>query len=461
VKKRQIILLSSLGLALAAALSYAQIRSYKAGDLGISPEAQALVQVFQSIKGQYLKDVDSAVLLRGAIGGMLGALDDPFTSYSTPEETKGDEEQLSGQFFGIGVLLKPVNADGTGSQAQSVYKDQPGAKAGLQPDDIFYKINGEDVSKLKPSQIVTKIRGPKGTKVKLEVLRAGSLFSFEATRDEIKLFAVTSEVLPNGVGYLSVNTFYNQQIFDQFDVALKKLKDAGVKKMILDLRDNGGGLLCAGTYIADRFLAKGNIVSLRDRTGHETLYGGLDGQCSSVAKPAAADYTGDLVVLVNKNSASASEIVAGALQDLGRAKIIGETSYGKGVAQTVFKVKDGGEVRLVNQEWLTPKGRAIQKKGITPDVMVEDTRYGKTFNIDGVGAKPGQKLTVLMGGERISLTADKDGSFKYTKLPPRPETSSVQGESKADLKGDAELKKALELLQMTANTAQAGKKPRG
>lgn len=446
MRKRTFIAALSMGMVVAVAIGYAQVRNFNAGSLGNSEEAQTLVQVYQAVQSQYLHKVDDATLLRGAIGGMLNSLDDPFTSYSSPEETQSDEQQLSGQFYGIGVLLKPTTSDGLGATAEVVYKGQPADQGGLRAGDILVKVNGEDITKLRLNQAVTKIRGPLGSQVQIEVLRDGSLFTFEMRRDEIKLYAVTSEILPDHLGYLSINTFYNQQIFDQLDQAVAQFKAAGVDRLILDLRDNGGGLLCAGTYVADQFLSRGTIVSLRDRSGKSHVMDSLGDQCPGTAKSSKTDFLGKMVVLVNQNSASASEIVAGALQDSKRATVVGDKTFGKGVAQTILKLRDGGEVRLVNQEWLTPSGRAIHQKGIEPDVSVADTRFGKVLNLDGIGAEPGEKITVSIGKEKIELTADKDGNFKYTRVPKRSEVSDKQGVAKVDLDGDAQLQKALTVL---------------
>ncbi|MBC7646931.1 MAG: PDZ domain-containing protein, partial [Pseudopedobacter sp.] len=240
------IVLVTLAVSSALALAYAQVGGrnllpLNAGSLGNSPEAQSLVQVYQAIKERYIKQVDDETLLRGAVNGMLASLDDKFTGYSTPEENKAGQEQLSGQFFGIGALLETVNADGTGTRIGQVYKNQPAARGGLQVGDVFTKIDGVDVSKLTLSKTRAKIVGKKDTQVKLEMLRGQTTFNFTLTRAEIKSFAVESSLLPNNVGYLAVNTFYNEKIFEQIDAGLAKLKAAGVKKLVLDLRDNGGG----------------------------------------------------------------------------------------------------------------------------------------------------------------------------------------------------------------------------
>jgi carboxyl-terminal processing protease len=180
-------------------------------------------------------------------------------------------------------------------------------------------------------------------------------------------------------------------------------------------------------------------VSLREREGKPQVYG--------QARNQASDYTGKLVVLVNKNSASASEVVSGALQDAGRATIIGEQTFGKGVAQIPVTLPDGGKVAIVNSAWLTPKGREIHKKGITPDIVVTDTRYTLPLNFTGGGATPGSKLTITVAGKPVTVTADKDGKFTYTGEVKRPERSSTQGEAVVDTQGDAILKRGIQALQ--------------
>lgn len=191
--------------------------------------------------------------------------------------------------------------------------------------------------------------------------------------------------------------------------------------------------------MADQFLASGPIVSLRERDQKAQVYG--------KARAQATDYTGKLVVLVNKNSASASEVVSGALQDNARATIIGEQTFGKGVAQIPVTLPDGGKVAIVNSAWITPKGREIHKKGITPDVVVKDTRFPVPLNFMGSGVQPGQKITLTVDGKPVTVTADKDGKFTYVGDLKHRDRSTVQGEAVLDRDNDAILKKALEVLK--------------
>ncbi len=438
-----------LGVTSTLAIGYAQLRSYQSStQTGGSAQEQTFREIYNAIKSEYLTPVEERKLWEGAISGMIGALNDQFTYYTPPEDNQFDQQELEGKFFGIGATLTPTNSDGTGASITELMLGMPAQQAGLQVGDKIVKVDGEDVSKLTLNNVVRKIRGAENTKVKLLIQRGTAELTFEITRKQITDYAIYTEILPGNVGYLQVRTFYNRQIFDQMDQAVKSMNDKKVSKLILDLRDNGGGLLCGGIYVADAFLSKGNIVSLKDRTGKETVPGNaFDSTCYGVAKAAKTDFTGKMVVLVNRNSASASEIVAGALQDNGRAQVIGEKTFGKGVAQDVISdLPDGGKLSLVSNEWLTPKGTSIHKKGITPDVAVEDNRFPKVVTLEGTGAAPGEKIKMTIGGKELELTADKDGKFTYTQVGERKQPNTANG-SRLDLTGDSILKKALEVLK--------------
>ncbi|GGJ21726.1 S41 family peptidase [Deinococcus roseus] len=435
-----------LGLTSTLAIGYAQLRSYQTmPSANATPQEQTFQEIYNAIKNEYLTPVEEKKLWEGALTGMIAALDDQFTYYTPPEDNEMDQQALEGKFFGIGATLTPTNSDGTGASITELLPGMPAQQVGLQIGDSIVKVDGADVTKLTLTKVVQKIRGAENTKVKLEIDRGGVPLTFEITRKEVIDYAVYSEILPGNVGYVQVRTFYNKQIFAQMDKAIKEMSDKKVSKLVLDLRDNGGGLLCGGIYVADAFLSKGNIVSLKDRTGRETAPGeAFDSNCFGSARASKTDYTGKMVVLVNRNSASASEIVAGALQDNDRAKIIGEKTFGKGVAQSVINdLPDGGKLALVSNEWLTPKGTSIHKKGITPDVLLEDSRFPKVVTLAGTGATAGEKIKVTIGGKELELTADKEGKFTYTQVAERKPTKEG---TRLDLEGDAILKKGLEVL---------------
>lgn len=426
-------------LAVTAAVAYAQISAYTPSNIGSTPTGKTFIEVLNDLNKYYLYPVDQEKLLRGAINGAIGSLDDEFTYYSEPANNQIDQQNLQGEFGGIGISLVAANADGTGGKVDNVYKDNPAAKAGVQIGDVFVKIGDKEVMTAKLDEIVKLVRGPVGSEISVTFARNGKPFVVKLKRDTIRIISVEETILPGNVGYIALNTFYNEKVIPQFRAAVADMKKKNVDKLILDLRDNGGGLLNAGVDVADQFMQSGPIVSLRDRDKNTEVYGKATKQNT--------DYTGKLIVLVNKNSASASEVVSGALQDTKRATIVGEQTFGKGVAQIPITLPDGGKVAIVANEWLTPLGRQIHKKGITPDVVVKDTRYTVPLNFTGGGAAPNTTLTITVDGKPVTVTADKDGKFSYTGEVKRPTRSSTQGEAVVDTQGDAILKKALELLK--------------
>ncbi len=426
-------------LAVTAAVAYAQMEGYSQTDLNKTPTGKTFLAVIDDLKKYYLYPIDETKLLRGAINGALGSLNNEFTYYKQPEDNAIDGEDLQGEFYGIGVQLVPANADGTGGKIDNVFKGGSASSAGVQIGDVFVKVGDTDVITSKLNDIVRLVRGINGTNVVVTFAREGKPYSVNMERQPVTIVSVEETLLPGNIGYIALNTFYNEKVSDQFRAAVADMKKKNVTKLILDLRDNGGGLLNAGVDVADQFLSKGTIVSLRDRNKKTQVFG--------AATNSKTDYTGKLMVLVNKNSASASEVVSGALQDDKRATIVGEKTFGKGVAQTPLNLPDGGKIAVVSNEWLTPLGRQIHKKGITPDVNVKDTRFVTPLNFLGSGLKSGEKITLTIAGKPVTVTADKDGKFTYTGEIKRPVRSTSQGEAVVDVKGDAILKKAIELLQ--------------
>jgi carboxyl-terminal processing protease len=406
-----------------------------------NPHGKALIETYEIIQEQYLEPVDKEradELLQGGISGVVGALDDPFTSYSPPRNAHIREEDVRGEFFGIGVQIAPANPDGTGAKIVNVFRGGPAFGAGLKTGDLIVEVDGEDVSERPLFDIVAKIRGPKDTKVTLGIKRKGAnaLLRFEIVRRKIEIVSVSKAMLPDGVGYVAIETFLNVKVIEQLRQAVAELKKQGATRLVLDLRDNGGGLLDQGCQVADAFIQRGVIVYTRDRRSTRAY-------CE--ASPRTI-WKGEMVVLVNGSSASASEIVAGAMQDTGRARVVGEQTFGKGVGQNVFTLANGGELTLVTFEWLTPKKRSIHEQGISPDVEVRDNRFPTPLAFEGLGAEPGAEVTLTTGGKTYTTTADEEGKFSFSEeLPPR-ELSDVQGEARVDVENDAILKKALELL---------------
>ena len=429
-----------VGLGALLALVYAQLPRPQAETFLQNPNGQALLEVYQRIQQDYLEPLSKEKLdklLEGAIGGMVQALEDPFTSYSPPQRSTLRQEDLRGEFFGIGATLSAANPDGTGAKIEGVMKGLPAQRAGLRAGDVILEVDGEDVTKLPLLDIVAKIRGREGTKVTLKVRREGvpTPLVFELIRERVEIVSVSSARIGD-VGYMALETFANFKVEDQLKQAIEELKAQGIKKLIFDLRDNGGGLLDQGCAVASAFLKEGPIVYTRTKNLTRVW-------CEATGRTL---WDGPMVVLVNGNSASASEIVAGALQDYGRAKVIGEKTFGKGVGQTPYTLANGGELTLVTFEWLTPKRRAINKEGITPDIPVKDTRFPTPFSFQGAGAPPGAEITVSLNGKAVKVKADQEGKFSYAEPQRQRPLPEDRGQAVLDLENDAILKRALEEL---------------
>lgn len=313
------------------------------------------------IDREFLGEADEEALTEGLYKGYLEALDDPYTVYYDKEETEEFNESVSGEFSGIGVLLSQNRETGTITMTQ-VYEDSPAAKAGLQDEDILYKVEGQEVSDLELSDVVNRIKGEKGTEVKITVLRGENAqeVTVTAVRDVVEKQTVETKMLEDGIAYMSVSEF-DAVTYDQYVAAFQELEKQDMKGLIIDLRGNPGGNLDTVCNMLDEILPEGLLVYTEDKNGEKEEY-----------KSDAKDRLDvPLAVLINGGSASASEIFAGAVQDYGKGTIVGTQSYGKGVVQKFYSLRDGTSVKITVSEYFTPKGRSINGKGITPDVEVE------------------------------------------------------------------------------------------
>ena len=439
--KRPLIVASLIAILLTTVVVQAQLSRDFAGEFLNTPGGRALVQTYGALKTGYLSDVDDETILRGAIRGMLEALDDTFSYYEDPRAAALTRETQTGQYEGIGATLTPLDRQsGKGVEILNVFRGSPAQQAGIRAGDVFLEVDGVDVSTYTTSEVAQVVRGPGGTSVSILMLRPGAPepLRFDIVRSTIDYVVVSSALIDGDVGYLKIATFANQLLFDQLIEAIARLQVDGAKAFVLDLRDNGGGFLNLGIMVADEFLAEGDIVFQRAR--------GVTQRLASANPHGLVEEP--LVVLVNRNSASASEIVAGALQDNGRALVIGERTFGKGVGQSVVSLADGGQLAYVSFEWLTPSRRSITAEGIEPDLLVTDTLRGQTISVDGRGGEVGQVITIVIDGVEVGTTeVAEDGTFSFLTLGRRPLLSEVQGEALIDLANDAVLAEAIAALR--------------
>lgn len=433
------ILTIALGLVLMGTLAWAQFGRDYSSEMLDDPTGQALMQTYGALKSNYLNDVDDEAILRGAIEGMLGALEDPFSYYLEPRSAAREAQDRTGSFEGIGAVLTPLDRQtGEGVEILQVYSGGPAAEAGLQRGDIFLEVDGVDVRDASIGDVVEVVRGPRGSTVELLMKRPSQdeNVSFDIVRETIDIIDVSSTLLDEGVGYINIRQFGSQRVHEQLVEELAELREQGAESLVLDLRDNPGGLLTQGILVADEFLDEGDIVFQRAR-----------GVTQRIASADPESFDLPMVVLVNKNSASASEIVAGALQENGRALVVGEETYGKGVAQSVISLADGGQLAFTSFEWLTPARQTIAQNGIVPDVQAVDARYPNTIRVNGSGADHGQEIEIVIDGEVVGkATADEDGEFGFVTTGPRPKISPVQDEAIVDLEDDPALRTAVETL---------------
>lgn len=307
----------------------------------------------------YQDEVDDEVLTEGLYSGYLNSLGDPYASYFTEEETKELFESVTGEFFGVGAVLSQDVTTGVITITQ-VYEDSPAEKAGLREGDILVQVDEQKIEDESLDEIVNWIKGDKGTEVVLHVLREGEEAELTAVRDVVKAMTVQSEMKEEQIGYIYIQEFDDVTV-EQFQKALTELDAQGMKGLVIDIRNNPGGNLDAVVEMLQMILPEGDIVSVRNRDGEQEKYS-CDG---------TEEFDKPLAVLVNQYSASASEIFSGAVQDHGTGRIVGMTTYGKGVVQDILDLGDGTSMKLTTAEYFLPSGRSINEKGITPDVEVE------------------------------------------------------------------------------------------
>lgn len=323
------------------------------------------------IKKNYLRKVDESKFYEGQLKGIVASLGDPYSEYYSKEEMQELMDFTSASFYGVGIVLSP-GADNKITVVSAI-KGSPADQAGLSAGDKIIKVNGKDFAGDQLTKAVKEIKGKENTKVQLQVLKAGSnkLEDYQLERKKISLDTVISKKLDQDMGYIGITQF-SDHTAKEFNQHLNKLQRQGIKSLILDLRRNPGGYMDAATEIADSLLPQGTIVTAKNRDGK--LVENVQSDPRAVNLP--------MVVIINKGSASASEILAGALKDHKKATLVGEGSYGKGVIQIVKKFPKGDGLKLTVAEYFTPNGVSIDKKGIQPDIKVKLPENVKGIGLD-------------------------------------------------------------------------------
>lgn len=368
----------------------------ESGALLTNPEeevdATLLWSVWKILLTHYIhaEDLEAQPMLFGAVQGMVESVGDPYTVFMTPNENDDFRQSLSGHLQGIGAEL----AEREGRiVVVSPLKNSPAEKAGLLPDDVIAEVDGEAMGGKTLQDAVTKIRGEKGTRVVIGIERGEEEpFDVTITRDDIQIPSTEYEVKETGsgsIGYLALYQFGAETVSES-RTALEEMRQQDLKGLILDLRGNGGGYLEGAVDLTSLFIKEGKVVTVERRSGEPTRHY-VSGRTLAPEIP--------MVVLINQGSASASEIVAGALQDLDRATIIGMKSFGKGTVQEVVDLPGGSSLRITTARWLTPDGRDLGKEGVSPDIQVD--RSQKDFEAD-YDPQMQAALEWLLDGEDIS-----------------------------------------------------------
>ena len=393
-------------------------------------------EVLDMVEKNYVEPVEGNKLMQGAINGMIKSLD-PHSVFMTAEMFKELEVETRGSFGGLGIeitILKDVLT------VVSPIEDTPAYNAGIKAGDQIIKIDDKSTKDITITEAVKKLRGPRDTKVTITIMREGLAKpkDFVITRSIIKIRAVKSKIYDNQIGYIRIATFQERAV-DDVKKALREIaaKANPLKGLVIDLRNNPGGLLNQSVDVSDLFLKSGVIVSTRGRS--QSM------ESKSVAKDDGDEPTCPIVILVNEGTASAAEIVSGALQDNGRAVILGAQTFGKGSVQTVIPMEGGAALKLTTAKYYTPKGRSIQAEGITPDIVVKLVRPAEEKN--------GTEEQLLMRMRERDL----QGHIKSTKeLESKPEDGKKETREEAkkepkkevdDLDKDNQLKNAIDILK--------------
>ena len=328
-------------------------------DMNLSQVKKKTGEIEELINAYYLDEIDGQKVEDTMYTGMVAGLEDPYSVYYSKEELESMEESISGAYSGIGATLTQDPDTGELSVV-SCFDGTPAQEAGLQPGDVITGWNGKSVEGIELAELVSKIKTDPEEQLTLEIERDGETLEVELTRREVQIPTVEYEMLDNQIGYIRLVEF-DEVTADQFKEALEDLENQNMEKLIIDVRNNPGGVLQVVCDMLDQLLPEGMIVYTEDKNGNRKEY----------TSDEEHQFTKPLAVLANENSASASEIFAGAIQDYGIGTIVGTTTFGKGIVQRTFYLSDGTGVKLTVAKYYTPKGHDIHKKGITPDVEIE------------------------------------------------------------------------------------------
>jgi carboxyl-terminal processing protease len=391
------------------------------------PKIKLFSEALNEIQKKYVEEKDSKELIYGAIRGMMSTLD-PHSTFLSPEEFKELEIETSGIFSGIGIEI--TSKDGILTVVSPI-EGTPADKAGLLPGDKILQIEEKITKNMTLNEAVRMIRGTKGTKVTLTILHEGAKDpqKYVIVREVIPIKSVKSKMLEDGYGYVRISTF-QEKTDEDLQNALKKLESTkgGLKGLVLDLRNDPGGLLNEAVKVSDEFLETGLIVYTQGRLKEQNL--------KFYAHPNKVKRSYPMVVLVNEGSASASEIVAGALQDQKRAIILGTPTFGKGSVQTIIPLDDNSGIKLTTARYYTPSGRSIQAKGITPDILVKGKLVKK--------GEPSEKEPKFLREKDLERHMEVEGKGKEA----APETPALDGKKALGDNGDdPQLSSALHLLK--------------
>ena len=393
------------------ALLFVAVSSFSAED-NFYKEIPVFTEAITLIRQNYVKETKAKDLIYGALGGMLSSLD-PHSYFMNPQEYKEMKIETKGEFGGVGIV---ISIKDTFLTVISPIEDTPAFKCGLKAGDMIVKIDGESTKDITLYDAVGKIRGKSGTEVILTIMREGSreLLDFTIVRDIIEVKAVKeAKLLTDKIGYIKLIVF-NEKANEELEEALDRLEKEGVDSLILDLRNNPGGLLGVAVQASSKFIKKGKlIVYTEGKEKKQTMRFKSEGR----RKSGNLFFTCPLIVLVNEGSASASEIVAGAIQDYHRGILLGSKTFGKGSVQTVLPLSDGSGLRLTTAKYFTPLGRCIQDEGIMPDVVAEDSQQSTVYSQQSTVNREPRTVTIKdeekQKGDRKDKEGEKDEKETY------------------------------------------------